>query len=300
MKYTSILAGVLGLMALAACNDNEEATIERPKGIQKLTVTWGGGADTRLTFSEYDAKKGIKSTWDVNDEIGIVEEYDYNSYSYPYLYRTNEAGARAQFQAVSSPVDPIGEKFYTFTYPANLKLDGFDVSSQTGLYKDLNNYAFAENGIGGGDFDYNITLVPLCSFLYIPKGTVFPGLSGIEGDYSKATITLSGDNLINGLEADFGDYIKGNITIDAGADVALFTETSTDVCTAEDIFIAVPLYGVLKNLAFDISAGNAERGTHAYYRIVESKDNSTPVEILHSARVYKITSDNLQLQPSIS
>ena len=52
MKYTSILAGALGLMALAACTNNDEVKMEQPEVAKAVTinVTYGRGADTRLTF----------------------------------------------------------------------------------------------------------------------------------------------------------------------------------------------------------------------------------------------------------
>ncbi len=72
MKYINMMAGAFGLMALAACSNNDEVTVEQPQVARTITVTLGNGADTRLTFSEFDANEGIKGSWESTDEIGVA------------------------------------------------------------------------------------------------------------------------------------------------------------------------------------------------------------------------------------
>ena len=84
MKYTSILAGFFGLMALAACTNNDEVVVEQTKGLHTITVAYGRGANTRLAIEEkwddYDMLS-FKSSWENTDQIKLVAE-DETEYVY--------------------------------------------------------------------------------------------------------------------------------------------------------------------------------------------------------------------------
>jgi len=77
MKYTSILAGFFGLMALAACTNNDEVSMEQPKEVHTITVAYNKGANTRVQLSsseDFYKTKGFKGTWESDDKIKLVAE----------------------------------------------------------------------------------------------------------------------------------------------------------------------------------------------------------------------------------
>ena len=269
MKYTSILAGALGLMALAACTNNDEVTMEQPEVAKAptLTVTWGGSADTRLIMDEWDFTEGIKSKWVSGDEIGLSENADADI----IIYKTSGSGSTAVFE-LDGTTGPEDDTEYFIAYPAAYFTKGFNVVSQSGKFEDTYEYAYA---LGHTTFtsnvpDNKVTLEPMFSFLCIPQGTVFEEAanagSWTEDELADTYLELSGKDLITGFipastskiqmspttraQVDPSGNIKGDITINCKGvfEFKTFeaevdgTPTSTiEIVNKEPIFIAVPV-----------------------------------------------------------
>ncbi len=294
MKYTSFLAGVLGLMALTACND-EEVIVEQPQVGRSITVTLGKGADTRLSFSDYSESAGIKGFWTAGDQIGLATDAPAG-----ITYQAAGSGEKSRFDLVGSTMPTVGTQ-YNVWYPATYLTTGFDLSNQTGLFEDLVNYTFAHGQVtfSSTDDDIEVTLTPVSCAFVIPAGTVFPYLNGIEGDFSQAAITLLGNNIMTGITIEPAAPVTGNITIDAGS-TALFEETSDGVQTAVDIYIVIPTGGTAKTSALQLDvAAPSTVGTHVTYNIVDGDGNSVSVAGSDAGSVFKITTENLELDGAI-
>lgn len=284
MKYTSILAGALGLMALAACND-EEAVVEQPNVVRTITVTWGNGADTRLSMS--NTTEGLKTSWTAGDKI-LVKPTESSA---TFIYQTDGSGQKAVFNLVGDVGSKDGAECNIY-YPSTA-LNGIDLSQQTGLLEDQQNYivatgtaTFTNNGLNS-----DVTLQPLTSYLYIPAGTAFPLLNTVEGGiFGEATIVFEAADLITGKDPETGAN-KGNIIIDAGT-TALFTATSDAVKAAVGIYIAIPVsLNPISTMTLDVRVPLSDGYFSAIYRIVKgAKDDA---QISEAGRVYTITSDNL-------
>ena len=68
MKYTSILAGALGLMALAACTNNDEVKMEQPEVAKAVTIN--GAFQDGATINNEGAKSiTINNTGDPVDIV---------------------------------------------------------------------------------------------------------------------------------------------------------------------------------------------------------------------------------------
>ncbi len=297
MKYINVMAGAFGLMALAACSNNEEIVVEQPQVARTLTVTLGNGADTRLTFSEFDAKEGIKGSWESTDEIGVVDTSDESLTI--FTYKSTGSGPSVVF-TLDGTDGPTEGKTYYIAYPRSAITEGYDFRKQTGLQKDLKNYALAMTIVDSfSALDNKVTLTPICSFLYIPKGTVFPGLSvGSSG----ATIEVEGDNLNPSIMPSSSEETR--ILVEVGS---LFNgDTTTD-----NLYIALPFrgkttgtnitYNPITNLQFTISATTPSATTKVSleniytYSIVKdaSVDTHDLVEITAPGNVYVLASKNL-------
>jgi hypothetical protein len=257
MKYTSILAGVLGLMALAACTNNDEIKIEQPQLARTLTVTWGGSADTRLGLMFTDVNAPIKSYWEKNDEIGVSIDAGKDVITYKTTDETSSVKTSATFTLVGD-VGPVADEEYFVVYPKSYATEGLDFSQQSGLSKDLYNYAYAmawpvtftEN-----ESNLNVTLTPFSTFLVIPEGTEFPELGDFltESECADVYFELSGSDLIKKIQweeaitkgvAHYSPYISGDITITKAASATKnFIEKNEEgkFVAAHDIFIAVPI-----------------------------------------------------------
>ena len=259
MKYTSILAGAFSLMALAACTNSDEVKMEQPKvaNAPTLTVTWGKGADTRLTMDEWSFEEGIPSSWQSGDQIGLSENGDADV----IIYETNDTGATATFSLVGDEGPENGTE-YIIAYPADYFKNGFDVEFQSGKFGDLKNYAYS---LGHTKFtdnvaDNKVTLEPMFSFLCIPAGTIFGGAAEAGGwdeeELDDTYLELSGALLINGLVPATGPTLKKNPTTRvAVADGPILQEGDIkihcegvfafddfgEIIATDDIFIAVPV-----------------------------------------------------------
>ncbi len=298
MKYTSILAGALGLMALAACTNNDEVKMEQPEVAKAVTinVTYGRGADTRVTFEKVNTVDGLllKGAWEANDKIAVFAGSDGDV----LVFKTNGTGETANFFLVGEGVIEDGKE-YTVSYPDVFRTEGFDFSNQTGLLKDLGKHAYAAGSgvvFKDGKAEDTIELEPICAVLCIPQGTVIEGLGMIEGDYTQATLTISGDQVINKWDASelesMGEH--GSISINSG-EVALFTVRDTDnvVRTAVDIYIALPIPGEQMSCALKIDvAAPSTVGTHATIDIVVPTGG---LPVLKPGYVYTLSSENLML-----
>lgn len=294
MKYINVMAGAFGLMALAACSNNDEVTVEQPQVARTLTVTLGNGADTRLTLSEFDAKEGIKGSWESTDEIGVAA-LEAEASPTIFTYKSTGSGPSVVFTLDGTEGPTVGET-YGIAYPKSYITDGYNFSEQTGLQKDLKNYAYAMGLVDSfSALDNKVTLTPLCSFLYIPKGTKFPGLN--VGS-SAAFIEVEGDNLNPSMP---GSSEEPSIHINGGS---LFNgDTTTD-----DLYIALPFrgkntgtnitYTPITNLQFTIMplATTKVSLENIYtYSIVKDAnvEDPVPVEITEPGKVYVLAEKNL-------
>lgn len=302
MKYTSILAGALGLMALAACTNNDEVKMDQPEVAKAVTinVTYGRGADTRVTFEKVNTVDGLllKGAWEKGDKIGMSAK----AAGDVLVFKTNGTGETANFALEGDGVIEDGVEYW-ISYPDVFQTEGFDFSNQTGLLEDLGKHAHAVGlaAFEDGKADDTIELVPICAVLCIPQGTVIEGLGMIEGDYTQATLTISGDKVINKFDASKGDpegTEYGSISINSG-DVALFTERDADnvVRTAVDIYIALPIYDGEMDCALEIDvAAPSTVGTHATIDIVVPTGG---FPVLEPGYVYTLSSENLMLSGGV-
>lgn len=179
MKYTNILAGVFGLMALAACSNNDEVVVEQPKEVHTITVAYGRGANTRLQTEEDWKDYGefshlaFKSSWENTDKIKLVAE---SGTEYEYSIETINADGTATFTREGEALE---DGTYKVVYPAswNGSLRNYGFQSKTSIgttFKDYlfdikdYQYAMAIAECTGGKFA-EIALKPIFNFLYIPE-----------------------------------------------------------------------------------------------------------------------------------
>ena len=291
MKYTSILAGVFGLMALAACTNNDEVKMEQPElaKASTITVTWGKGADTRMADFVYDETEGIKASWEIEDKIGMRPV---DTGGNAVFYKAIENGNTAKFVR-SSENEPENNTRYYICYPTTF-MAGYNVSEQTGLLKDLKNFAYAEGftKFVDGEFESSVTLAPVCSFLRIPKGTVLDlgGTLEVEHNFSKSILYFFASDLVIDERSDE----TGSITIYPGDDASLFEIVSGKVQAAVDIYIAVPVNGTVENMQLTITAPFEEEDVYfeRTYNIVVNDSNA---KITEAGHIYNITEKNLNL-----
>ncbi|MBQ9676338.1 MAG: hypothetical protein IJV42_10485 [Bacteroidaceae bacterium] len=294
MKYINVMAGAFGLMALAACSNNDEVTVEQPQVARTLTVTLGNGADTRLTLSEFDAKEGIKGSWESTDEIGVAA---LEASPKVFTYKSTGSGPSVVF-TLDGEDGPTEGKTYGIAYPPSYITEGYDFRKQTGLQEGLKDYAHAMTIVDSfSALDNKVTLTPICSFLYIPKGTEFPGLSvGSSG----VNIEITG----NGIVANAGpDVNESDNRIFIDVDGSLFNGATT----TDDLYIALPVqkekdtYQAITDLSLTITliptptaTTKASFTTYKYYIVKNaSADTHDLVEITEPGKVYVLASKNL-------
>lgn len=296
MKYNSILAGALGLMALAACTNNDEVTMEQPQVARTITVTYGKGADTRLMLTPYDATNGIKSTWEKGKDVLALSKEKSNT-ALPYVATDN--GQTVKFE-LAEEVEKIEEGNYTVYFPAEMYIDGFDFSEQTGQYKHISaRYGAAMGTTVFKDNKFEpITLIPLCNFLVIPKGSLFPGMN----DYFSKTELADPTTLLT--DAYFvlaGNLVSAMIRADgtqkkeikiADEDSFFDVDSQGEVIAARDIYIALPaMQGQIEptNLTLTMYLDNEEHTQlQVVYEIVNSSDGKFAV-FSDSGYVYDIS-----------
>ena len=307
MKYTSILASALGLMALAACTNNDEVTIEQPEVAKDITinVTYGKGADTRMTLSEFSATEGIKASWTKNDEIGIITDGMTN----PISFIADESGQTAKFRLVGG-TEPENGKTYKVAYPPVYLTDGFNLSQQTGLYSDLVEVdgvaAVGEAKFVDGKFESDVTLSPLCSILVIPEGTEIPVSTEVVGQYDQSKITVINDKGVDeeieiGYDAKKGEVVKGKITVGKESNPGLFRmDEQSKVYAAQDIYIALPILTpeYIQKVVLELKC-NAKEGNKVVengFNIVTNNNGTVPQ--IYPGHVYTIKKENLEFKYS--
>ncbi len=307
MKYTSILTGALGLMALAACTNNDEVKMEQPKVAQTITVTYGKGADTRIEFSAFSEAEGIKGSWEEGtDKIGFIKDGD--SADNMIIFKAIESGPTAKFELEGETGLVNGEK-YSVVYPPEFATNGYDYSSQLG-YPDTPRY-FGDYDHAAGAVTYNddeinwgVKLEPIASFLYIPKGTIFPSLAEaldyLETDVADTKIEVVGCNLIPNnndyIEIDDETKTYGTVSLTVKKElypneyIELLALNGENVVANKDFFIAIPvLSDPVNDLSLYIRNNETNSTVISYYILNSEKD----VEIPEGGHIYKLTSDNL-------
>ena len=176
MKYLNIMAGAFGLMALAACtNDDEVTTVEQPKEVRTITVAYNQGADTRyeITLDDpsgdppyytYEYSKGFKVKWTSGDQIALIKD------GTKYTFETQESGEEATFTLVSGKA-PSAEGDYKVVFPADWdgNLDNFqaqDVDADFNPEKYL--YSTGTATLTDGEFG-TTNLTPVFCFIFVPE-----------------------------------------------------------------------------------------------------------------------------------
>ena len=233
MKYINILAGVFGLMALSACNDNNEVTVEQPKEVHTITVAYGRSANTRLNIVNQGYEYGelfFKSSWSLedNDAIKLIAE---NGTEYIYnLTAVNEDGTGTFTREGSAPADGT----YKVVFPASWdgSLSAYNNQNKTCSYNDDETIVFdiydyqqamAIATCEGGSFS-EIALKPIFNFLFIPEDLKIKNMEKYnwdeyvqyQEDYERyvysSFVELSGVNLYKTIN-NYAGGDKGKITI---------------------------------------------------------------------------------------
>ena len=305
MKYISILTGALGLMALAACSNNDEVKMEQPKVAQTITVTYGKGADTRIEFSAFSEAEGIKGSWEEGtDKIGFIKDGD--SADNMIIFKAIESGPTAKFE-LEGETGLVNGESYSVVYPPEFATDGYDYSSQLG-YPDTPRY-FWDYAHAAGAVTYNddeiewaVKLEPIASFLYIPKGTIFPelteALNDLKMDVADTKIEVEGSNLIpNNKEEIDDEIIKGTVSVKVKKElypneyIELLALKDGNVVANKDFFIAIPvLSDPVNDLSLYIRNNETNSTVISYYILNSEKD----VEIPEGGHIYKLIADNLK------
>ena len=246
MKYMNILAGAIGLMALAACN----AVIEQPKALSTITVAYNRGADTPTVITpnpdesypyQY-ATEGIKVSWESGDQIALIKD------GTKYIYETEEAGDVATFTLVGGTA-PSEEGDYKIVFPADWTGDLSDFAAQD-MYKFTpKNYLYATGTatLTDGAFAQTATLTPLFSFIYVQEDTEFQNMYLLgfredgyvdEDNLLNIAVDLSGTNLFGNIENYEAPSEESVITI---TNLAINCATDDWWAAASDYMIAIPV-----------------------------------------------------------
>ncbi|MBO6255888.1 MAG: hypothetical protein J6O49_19985 [Bacteroidaceae bacterium] len=234
MKYTSILAGVFGLMALAACTNNDEVSMEQPKQVHTITVAFNKGANTRVQLSEFSVEEGFKGTWESTDKIGLIDEVG-TRYTYT-IEEIKDGGTVATFvlEGTDVPTNGTCKVVYPADWDGNLEgFDTQDIEYSTSTEKDgyvikFNAekakqylYALGDATCKDGVFTGQVTLTPIFNFIFIPSKFTIKNMEYWnfeeyldEGGFWKNTVNLIGDNLFSKIEDFEGKMGKSyNLTI---------------------------------------------------------------------------------------
>lgn len=263
MKYTSILAVAFGLMALAACTNNDEVKMEQPQVARTITATWGNNADTRLGLMFKELDKPITSYWEQGDELGVAIKPAVDVITYKTTVETSSLNNSATFTLVGDTGPLAGEK-YVVCYPKSYATQGFNFVLQTGEFKHLYKYAYAmamDVTFTENEPDTKVTLEPFTSYLVIPEGTVFPKLKNYdlpEGIEDEFYLIFSGYELTSAM-----DWVNGPNTDDpiviskeaagASTDKSFIKRNSDGEYVAGfDIYIAVPLIDNIEELSLHV------------------------------------------------
>ena len=236
MKYTSILAGFFGLMALAACTNNDEVTMEQPKEVHTITVAFNKGANTRVQLSEFSVEEGFKGTWESTDKIGLI---DNNGTTYEYSIDAATIDEETGVATFTREGDALADGTYKVVYPYDWdgNLDNFDTQdAEFAVYDEekeeyINKfnaekakqylYALGDATCEGGMFKEQATLTPIFNFIYVPMEYSFQNMKywgfqellegGTRWGTWTTTATLAGMNLYNKIVNFEGT--EGNITL---------------------------------------------------------------------------------------
>ena len=297
MKYTSILAGALGLMALAACTNNDEVTLEQPKVAQTIAVTYGNGADTRFTLSDFDKTEGIKASWTKNDEIAFITD----GLTEPISFIADADGQTAPFRLVGGTELEDG-KTYTVAYPPVYLTKGIDLSEQTGLFKDMIEVD-AVAAVGEAKYENNklnaVTLKPVCSFIRIPARTTINGLERIM--LNTASIEFTATNLMTHIPVvEVTTKAVAIPTIEIIPTEDVFEASEGQIRTTTDLYIAIPVSdSPITNMALRLRGPSASTTASGKYETlvysIVNNDGETSAIISEGGKVYTISTTNLAL-----
>ena len=180
MKYSSILAGVFGLMALAACTNEEDVVLEQPNGLHTITVAYNQGADTRFegNIQEEDVEiagqpyslRYIEGKWTADDKIALVDKENDKKAIYG-IKEIKDGGTEATF-VYESGDEPTDGTTYMVVFPGEWDGELSDFATQDVLNQkqfNIQNYkhALGEVSCENGAFTNKVTLTPIFNFLFV-------------------------------------------------------------------------------------------------------------------------------------
>ena len=302
MKYTTILAGVFGLMALAACSNNDEVTVEQPEvaKVPTINVTYGKGADTRFEgeIQEIDQEiagqmyslRYIVGKWTSEDKIALVDKENGKKAIYG-IKEIKEGGTKATFTYESGD-EPTDGTTYMVVFPAEWEGELSDFATQNVLNRsefDIQNYkhALGEVTCENGAFTNEVILTPIFNFLFVNEG-IKPLYMGnyfskddLEDGVLNRVVTLEGaSNTITGYNIG-GE--KGSITLN---NFTFSINNNSEWVSDHSRIIAFPvLPGQKVELVFDF-------GTVECY-VVDNNDGY-PVQFTEGGNFYYVRDLNLE------
>ena len=205
-------------MALAACTNNDEVTVEQPKQVHTITVAYNKGANTRVQLSEFSEETGFKGTWESTDKIGLIDE-EGTRYTY-IIDEIKEDGAVATFvlEGEDLPADGAYKVVYPYDWDGNLsdfanqedvEYSVYDAEVGDQVVKfNANDYLYALGTATckDGVFTGQVTLTPIFNFIYIEWEYGFYAMEQwgfdeyLDNEVWRAAVDLTGDNLYNKIE----------------------------------------------------------------------------------------------------
>ena len=309
MKYTSILAGAFGLMALAACTNNDEVKMEQPQVARTITATWGNNADTRLGLLFKELDKPITSYWEQDDELGVAIDPGVNVITYKTTVETSSLNNSATFTLVGDTGPVAGEK-YVVCYPKSYATQGFNFVLQTGEFKHLYKYAYAwarDVTFTENEPDTKVTLEPFTSYLVIPEGTIFPGLKnydylpeGIEDEFFFRFDGLDLTSAMDWVNGPNTDPIKISKDAEGASTDKNFITLNSDgeYVAGFDIFIAVPVNENMTELSLYVCL--PAEGFEVEYWIVKDPSAEDPEDAtIEPGHFYDLTGHLMLPKPKL-
>ena len=313
MKYMNILAGAFGLMALAACTNTDEVTVEQPNdGVRTITVAYNQGANTRYDITDLEGSgtpsyafqyaEGFKVSWTSGDKIDLIKD------GVTYTYETQESGDVATFTLVGDTA-PTTDGDYKVAFPTGW--GGNEGGSTSFLVQDLEDFdvtkylhATATATLSGGTFgDEVINLKPVFSFIYIPEDTEFLELKKYlkddDTEYKEVYGILSGENLFGKIEdfegatADIDGINFSNLGIGLN-DEQTKRVSGNNYLIAVPVFEGKPITGLtlyFTNLFVYDDSNEEYNEEDPIYCEIRTSDGENDLTISEGGKIYRLSED---------